>query len=78
MGSRRLLWKCARIRARRADPLARVARLLEVLAFPERYIARFMRRLINGVSFFHIVACAPPAQACVSLARPGPRFADSS
>ncbi len=78
MGSRRLFWKCARIRARGADALTRVARLLEALAHPERYIARFMRRLANGVRFSQLVACAPPAHACVSLARPDARFADSS
>ncbi len=78
MGNRRLFWKCARIRARGADPFARVSRLLEALANPEPYIARFMRRLVNGVSFFHLVACAPPAHACASPARPDARFADSS
>ena len=78
MGSRRLFWKSAGIRARGAHALARVARLLEALANPEPYIARFMRRLTNGVNFFHLIPCAPPAAACASLARPDVRYADSS
>lgn len=78
MGNRRLLLKCARIRARGANPLARVARLLEALAHPERYISRFIQRFMRGVSFFHLVPSAPPA---VALSADAPRacaFADSS
>jgi hypothetical protein len=78
MGSRRLFWKSARIRARGADALARVSRLLEVLARPAPYIARFLRRLLRGVAFSRLVPCAPPAHACASLARPDAAFADSS
>src|SRR5262245_15582316 len=78
MGSRRLFWKSARIRARGADAFTRIARLLEALANPEVYVGRFMRRFTSGVSFHHLVPCAPPDEACASLAFAETRFADSS
>jgi hypothetical protein len=78
LGSRRLFWKSARIRARGADAFTRIARLLEALANPQPFIARFMRRFSTGVSFHHLVPCAPPGEALVSLAFADARFADSS
>ena len=78
LGSRRLFWKSARIRARGADAFTRIARLLEALANPQPFIARFMRRFSSGVSFHHLVPCAPPGNPCASLAFADARFADTS
>jgi hypothetical protein len=78
-GAMRLFRKSARIRARgRATLYARIARLIEVMANPERYIAHFLRRLTRGLPGFRPLAAHPPAVACATLASPRAAFADSS
>ncbi len=77
-GSVRHFLKSARIRARNAPPIARLARLLAALIDGEAYIAHYMRRLTRGLYLGGMVACAPPA---VALGPDAPRartFADSS
>jgi hypothetical protein len=74
----RQLWKCAHIRARHAGPIARITRLLDVLARPEPYVARFIQRLGKGVAFSRLVLAAPPAAAFTSAAPRAIAFADSS
>ena len=77
-GSNRLLWKSARIKLRGRDLVARIARLLEALARPARYVAYFMQRLARGLCFRRLIACAPPATALASVASADTAFADSS
>lgn len=70
--------KSARIRARNATPIARIARLLAALVDGEAYIAHFVRRMTRGLNFGGMVACAPPAIALCADAPRTPAFADSS
>lgn len=77
-GSRRLFFKSARIRLRKASLIARVTHLIEALIYRALYVMHFMVRMARGLCFSHIVPCAPPA---VALAADVPRalcFADSS
>ena len=63
-GSKRLFMRSAHIRAPRGASLrARVTRLLEALAHPEPYMARFLKRLAHGLHGARLVVCAPPAHA---------------
>jgi hypothetical protein len=77
-GGARLLWKSARIRARKATMIARVTRLLQVLADGERYVVHFMKRLARGLCFGRLVACNPSAIALIAGAPSPARLADSS
>jgi hypothetical protein len=77
-GDNRLLWKSARIRLRGASLTARVERLIDALANPEPYIARYIERLARGLCFRRLVACAPAAAALAGADAPAPTFADSS
>jgi hypothetical protein len=77
-GSLRHLLKSARIRARSATPIARLARLLAALADGAAYIAHFMRRLARGLCFGGVVACVPPAAALGADPAYARAFADSS
>lgn len=70
--------KSARIRARNATPMARLARLLAALADSEAYIAHYMARLARGLWLGGIVACAPPAVALRADAPRACAFCDSS
>jgi hypothetical protein len=75
----RLLFKTARIRARGQSLRQRALRLLHVMAAPERFVARFLKRILKGLCPRRFVAAAPPALAFVALASPTPpAFADSS
>ena len=77
-GSVRRFFKSARIRARNATMVGRVARLIAALIDNEAYIAHYMRRMTRGLWFGGMVACAPPA---ILLAADAPRacaFRDSS
>ncbi len=77
-GSLRHFLKSARLRLRNATPVARLARLVAALADSAVYEAHFIGRLLRGLYFGGIVACAPPAFA---LGPDAPRlcaFADSS
>jgi hypothetical protein len=77
-GSLRHLLKSARVRAKNATPIARLARLLAALADSAAYVAHFMRRLARGLHFGAIVACAPPAAALSADPAHACAFADSS
>lgn len=59
--SLRLFFKSSGVRLRRGGVLARVLRLFDVMARPERFIAYFLERLLNGLRTSGLVACAPPA-----------------
>jgi hypothetical protein len=74
----RSLFKLGRIRARGKSLHKRVLRLISALANPAPYVERFLRRLRRGPSAFTIIAAAPPAVACASLAPPELRFLDDS
>jgi hypothetical protein len=76
---RRLLFKRARIRLRRAGPYQRVLRLIAVLANPEPYVARFVARLRNrGLRRSAIMLVAPPAWALACGDPPAPMLCDDS
>ena len=77
-GDNRLLWKSARLRLRNASLIQRVARLIEVLANPERYVAHYMKRLARGLCFRRLVVCAPAAVAFASADASAVAYADSS
>ncbi len=57
----RLFFKLARVRAR-GDLNTRIAQLLNVLADPEPYIARFVKRLVRGVRGSRLFAVGPRAE----------------
>jgi hypothetical protein len=74
-----LFWKIARIRADRHMSLVdRLARLLGVLARPERFIARFLKHLCKGLRLSRLVPIAPPAAALASNAPRAANLADTS
>ncbi len=74
-----LFWKIARIRAPRgAGFAARLVRLLEAIASPERHIARFLKQLWKGLRFSRLVPRKPPAHRLAAIAAPTIAFADSS
>src|SRR5262245_12028869 len=62
-GDNRLFFKSARIRLRGGDFAQRIQRLIDVLANPAPYIARFAKRLARGLTFRRLVATAPSAVA---------------
>jgi hypothetical protein len=76
--NRRLLMKHARICERARSFRDRVQRLLDVLADPAPYIARFIARLRRGLCAWRLTPIAPPAFACADLTAPDAAFADSS
>jgi hypothetical protein len=73
-----LFYKRAGVRARGQGALARVLRLIDVLARPERFIAYFFERLCKGLRTSALVAAAPPAWALREGAPAHVAFADSS
>jgi hypothetical protein len=57
----------------------RVRRMLDVLAHPERSIARMIRRIVHGLVRARLVAAAPPTRVFICGApAPRPAGADSS
>lgn len=64
--------------SRSAGFAARVRRLIQVLADPERCVARCLKALVVGFKCACLVAVAPPAQAVRVLSRPAISLADSS
>jgi hypothetical protein len=78
VGKNRLLWKSARLKLRGRDLIARIARLIEALTHPERYIAHYMKRLTRGLCFRRLIACAPAAIALVIFGASDAPIADSS
>ena len=72
-----LFYKRAGVRARGQNALARVLRLFDVLAKPERFIAYFLKRLCKGLRLSALVASAPPADALARRAL-APLSADTS
>jgi hypothetical protein len=78
-GSPRLFLKCARIRLGRGGSLtARVQRLIDVLANPQVYIARFAKRLARGLCLLRLVTSAPAASPFTSADALPVAIADSS
>jgi hypothetical protein len=76
---RRLLLRSARIRLARASFSARVARLIDAMARPEKFIAAFAKRLSRGLIGTRLVAFAPPALALAPQEPPlRAAFSDSS
>ena len=58
----RLFFRGARVRARKAGPLARVLALIEALARPERAVAYFFKHLCKGLRLARLAPVAPPAR----------------
>ena len=77
-GGLHLFLKSARIRARNASLIERVARLLEALAQSGRYVAHYMKRLAAGLHFGGIAPSDPPAATLGADAPTATAFADSS
>ncbi|MGE0664606.1 MAG: hypothetical protein AB7H66_01230 [Hyphomonadaceae bacterium] len=77
-GDRRLFFKGANIRARKAGPLARVFALIEALAHPERAVAYFLKRICNGLRMTNLAPTGPAADAIAAALSPRLAFADSS
>jgi hypothetical protein len=77
-GSPRLFLKCARIRLGRGSLTARVQRLIDVLADPQVYIARFAKRLARGLCLLRLVTSAPAASPFTSADALPVAIADSS
>jgi hypothetical protein len=74
-----LFWKIARIRAPRGASLAdRLGQLLNAIANPARYVARFMKRLCKGLRGSRLIPCVPPALTLTPTAAPAPAFPDTS
>jgi hypothetical protein len=73
-----LFFKRAGVRARGQNALARVLRLFEVLAKPERFVAYFLKRLAKGLRISALVAACPSAEALALGASAPAAFADSS
>ena len=74
-----LFFKRSTVRARKAGACARVLALISALLRPERAIAYFFKRICKGLRARRLIAAAPPAQAFVSIARPGvPAAIDTS
>ncbi|MBL8547104.1 MAG: hypothetical protein JNL81_11620 [Hyphomonadaceae bacterium] len=59
----RLFLKGGGVRAKGADIGMRVRRLLDVLADPDRCVARFCKKIRRGLRKFNLVPTAPPAHA---------------
>jgi hypothetical protein len=76
---RRLSFRSAGIRARKAHALTRVIALIDALTRPARAVAYFMKRLCNGLRPACIIPIAPPAarrrDVCTA---PATAFADTS
>jgi hypothetical protein len=77
-GDNRLLWKSARLRLRNASLIDRVGRLIEALANPARYVAHYMKRLVGGLCFRRLIACAPAGAALASVEASDVAIVDSS
>jgi hypothetical protein len=77
-GGLHLFLKSARMRARNASLIERVARLLEALAHSGRYVAHYMKRLAAGLHFGGLIPCAPPVVALAADAPVALAYADSS
>lgn len=75
----RLMFRGARIRARRANAVERVIALIEALMHPARAVAHFLKKIRNGLTASHLIPTAPPSDA---LAREiflcAQQFADTS
>lgn len=76
--SMRLPLRVARVRARGADPLTRLARLVTVMAQPARYIARFAALFAQSPRPRAFIIVAPPAWRWRDAQARPPAFADSS
>lgn len=74
----RLFFRNSGVRLRKGGMIARVLRLLDVLARPERVTGYFLKRLLNGLQISGLVVRAPPATRLACVARSAPAFADSS
>ena len=74
-----LFWKIARIRAPRgASLIDRIARLLEAIAHPAPYIARFTKQLCKGLRLTRLVVCISPASVLRADASHAVAFSDTS
>jgi hypothetical protein len=60
---RRLFFRNAQVRARKAGIAARVSALLAALANPEPHIGYFYKRLLRGLRSARLLPTAPPATA---------------
>jgi hypothetical protein len=74
----RLLFKYARVRQRHGAFHQRIARLIEAIAAPSRYVQRLLKRLHKGLRGSRLVAAHPPAHALCADAQAIASYADSS
>jgi len=75
----RRFFKSAKIRARKAGPIARVIALLDALAHPEAAVGYFFKQICKGLRLSRLVAVAPPTLELASaLLPPSAAFCDTS
>lgn len=68
-----LVFKYARVRLRHGNFYLRIARLIEAIVQPMRYVRRFLKRLAKGLCGSRLVAARPVAHA---LCADAPLIAD--
>lgn len=74
----RLLLRHASVRLRNGASHQRIARLIEAIAAPSRYVRRFLKRLQKGLRGSSVVAAHPPAHALFADAALIASYADTS
>ena len=75
---KRLFFRNAGVRARKASLCERIARIFAALANPEPHVAYFFKRLLDGVHGPGLVPATPPASALVVGAPQAAIITDSS
>lgn len=73
----RRFFRHGRLRLRVGSLTQRLARITEIMAAPERCIARFMRAMRRGLGRAHFIIAAPRAEPVRALAAPAILAADS-
>lgn len=74
----RRFFRNGRLRLRVGSLTQRLTRITEIMAAPERFIARFMRAMRRGIGRSRLIITAPPAECARTLAAPAILTADSS
>ncbi len=73
-----LVFKYARVRLRHRNFYLRIARLIEAVAHPMRYVQRLLKRLSKGLRGSRLVAARPTAHALCADAPLSACYANSS
>lgn len=74
----RRFFRHGRLRLHGGNLTQRLAHITEIMAAPERCIARFMRAMRRGLGRSRFIIAAPPAECARTLAAPAIFTADSS